>query len=139
MTTASNPPSFRAPTTENPVAHWVPNAPKGARTVLSRISKEGANVPLFLGQTLVNALRDLGYNDTTSAICEHVDNAVQWNATEVRVHFHESGRRGSARRIDVLVYDHGVGMATNVLRAVTAFGGSMCYDNRSGLLYRPTH
>lgn len=133
MNTPTSTPRFRAPPTENPVAHWGPNAPKGARAVLGRIVKEGANVPLFLGQTLVNALRDLGYNDTTSAICEHVDNAVQWNATEIRVYFHETGRRGSERRIDVLVYDNGVGMAPNVLRAVTAFGGSMCYDNRSGI------
>lgn len=111
---------------------WGPDAPRGARAVLARIIKEGANVPLFLGQTLVNALRDLGYNDTTSAICEHVDNAVQWGAQEIRVYFNETGKRGG-KNIDVLVLDNGVGMAPNVLRAATAFGGSMCYDNRAGI------
>jgi hypothetical protein len=113
-----------------PESQWGPKAPKGARTVFSRIIKEGANVPLFLGQTVVNALRDLGYNNTTSAICEHVDNSFQWGGKEVRVYFHEKGRKDS-RKIDVLVLDDGVGMSPNVLRAVTAFGGSLCYDNRT--------
>jgi hypothetical protein len=112
-----------------PETYWGAAAPKGARAVFSRIIKEGANVPLFLGQTMISALRDLGYNHTTSAICEHVDNAFQWGAQQVRVYFHEKGKKG-ARRIDVLVMDDGVGMSPNVLRAVTAFGGSLCYDNR---------
>jgi Histidine kinase-, DNA gyrase B-, and HSP90-like ATPase len=112
--------------------HWGSGTPRGAKAVFSRIIKEGANVPLFLGQTLVNALRDLGYNDTTSAICEFVDNSVQWGAKTVRVYFNESGRRGQ-KRLDVLVLDNGSGMAPNVLRAATAFGGSMCFDNRNGI------
>lgn len=111
---------------------WGPDAPRGARTVLNRIIKEGANVPLFLGQTLINSLRDLGYNDTTSAVCEHVDNAIQWGATEVRVYFNQTGKRGEYV-IDVLVYDNGKGMAANVLRAAMAFGGSMCFNNREGI------
>jgi hypothetical protein len=125
--------TFEAPTAEQPTAYLGEGAPRGVRTVLNRIVKEGANVPLFLGQTLINALRDLGYNDTTSAICEHVDNAFQWGATEVRVYFNEVGKRGQDKRIDVLVYDNGRGMAPNVLKTVTAFGGSMCFDNRAGI------
>lgn len=117
------------PSTATLDTQWGPGAPKGARAVSSRIIKEGANVPLFLGQTMISALRDLGYNHTTSAICEHVDNSFQWGAQEVRVYFHEKGKKG-ARKIDVLIIDDGVGMSPNVLRAVTAFGGSLCYDNR---------
>jgi hypothetical protein len=49
---------------------WGDDAPRGGRTVLQRILKDGAAVPLFLGQTLVNSLRDMGYNSTTSALCE---------------------------------------------------------------------
>jgi hypothetical protein len=80
-----------------PETQWGADAPKGARAVFSRIMKEGGNVPLFLGQTMINALRDLGYNHTTSAICEHVDNSFQWGAKEVRVYFYERGRRAHAR------------------------------------------
>jgi histidine kinase/DNA gyrase B/HSP90-like ATPase len=111
---------------------WGPGTPRGAKAVFTRIIKEGATVPLFIGQTLVNALRDLGYNDTTSAVCEFVDNSVQWGAEEVRVYFKESGKKGE-KRIDVLVSDDGVGMAPHVLRAATTFGGSMCFDNREGI------
>jgi hypothetical protein len=109
---------------------WGADAPKGARTVFSRIIKEGANVPLFLGQTMINALRDLGYNHTTSAVCVHVDNSFQWGVQDVRLYFHDEKGRKKDRKIDVLIFDNGVGMSPNVVRAVTAFGGSFCYDNR---------
>jgi hypothetical protein len=121
--------SVNTPTAAASETNWGAAAPKGARAVFSRIIKEGASVPLFLGQTMISALRDLGYNHTTSAICEHVDNSFQWGGQEVRVYFHEKGKKG-ARKIDVLVLDDGSGMSPNVLRAVTAFGGSLCYDNR---------
>lgn len=112
--------------------HWGADAPRGGRTVLNRILKDGAKVPLFLGQTLVSSLRDLGYNSTTSALCEHVDNAIQWGATEVRVYFHQTGHRGDFK-IATLVYDNGSGMAPHVLKVATAFGGSMVYENRQGI------
>lgn len=112
--------------------HWGTSAPKGGRAVLNRILKDGAKVPLFLGQTLVSSLRDLGYNSTTSALCEHVDNAIQWGATEVRVYFHQTGHRGDFK-IATLVYDNGLGMAPHVLKVATAFGGSLVYENREGI------
>ena len=52
----------------------------------------------------------MGYNSTTSALCEHVDNAIQWGATEVRVYFRQTGKKG-AYETDVLVLDNGSGMA----------------------------
>jgi hypothetical protein len=74
----------------------------------------------------------LGYNNTTSALCEHVDNALQWGATEIRVYFHQTGKRGEFKTA-VLVYDNGKGMAPHVLKVATAFGGSMVYENRQGI------
>ena len=56
---------------------WGASAPKGGKAVVNRALKDRSTVPLFLGQTLINSLRDLGYNSTTSAVCEHVDNAVE--------------------------------------------------------------
>jgi hypothetical protein len=111
---------------------WGSAAPRGGKTVVTRALKDGATVPLFLGQTLIRSLRDLGYNSTTSALCEHVDNALQWGATEVRVFFRQSGKQPE-QRIDVLVYDNGKGMAPHVLKVAMAFGGSMVYDNRAGI------
>lgn len=111
---------------------WGTSAPRGGKTVVSRALKDGARVPLFLGQTLIQSLRDLGYNSTTSALCEHVDNALQWGATEVRVYFRQVGKQPN-QRIDALVYDNGKGMAPHVLKVAMAFGGSLVYDNRSGI------
>jgi hypothetical protein len=111
---------------------WGEEAPRGGKAVLNRIIKEKATVPLFFGQTLISSLRDVGYNSTTSALCEHVDNAIQWGATEVRVYFRQTGKKG-AYETDVLVLDNGGGMAPNILRFATSFGGSMVYDNRSGI------
>ncbi len=130
-TIQANSPEETTSTNETPF-NWGDKMPRGGKAVFTRIIKEGANVPLFIGQTLVNALRDLGYNDTTSAICEFVDNSIQWGAKEVRVYFNESGKKHQ-KRIDVLVLDNGQGMAPNVLRAATAFGGSMSFENRNGI------
>jgi hypothetical protein len=121
----AQPPADQAP-------DWGVNAPRGGKTVVTRALKDGAKVPLFLGQTLIRSLRDLGYNNTTSALCEHVDNALQWGATEVRVYFRQSGKQPN-QRIDALVFDNGKGMAPHVLKVAMAFGGSMVFDNRAGI------
>ena len=85
----------QADTFETFTPNWAPDAPRGGRAVLTRILKELATVPLFLAQTFVQSLRDVGYNTTTSALEEHVDNAIEAGATEVRVFFHQTGRRGN--------------------------------------------
>ena len=112
--------------------NWAPDAPRGGRAVLTRILKELATVPLFLAQTFVQSLRDVGYNTTTSALEEHVDNAIEACATEIRVFFHQTGGRGNFET-GIMVYDNGRGMAPNVLKVATAFGGSLSYGNRSGI------
>ena len=117
---------------DDPTPQWGRKAPRGAKAVLNRIVKDGANVPLFVGQTLVNSLRDTGYNSTTSAVCEHVDNAIEAGAREVRVFFAEAGPRGR-KSYHVAVLDDGRGMPPNVLKVACAFGGSMRFDNRRGI------
>ena len=111
---------------------WGANAPKGGKAVLNRVLKDGNKVPLFLGQTFIQSLRDVGYNNTTAAVCEHVDNGIQAGASEIRVFFHQSSRRGNPE-IDVVVYDNGKGMPPHVLQVAMSFGGSMYYENRSGI------
>src|SRR5215472_5158655 len=82
--------------------NWASDAPRGGRAVLNRILKEAATVPLFFAQTLVQSLRDVGYNTTTSALCEHVDNAIEASATTVRVYVRQTGKRG-AHEADIMV------------------------------------
>src|SRR5260370_27335552 len=76
---------------ESSVISWGPEAPRGGKAVMNRILKEGATVPLFFAQTLIESLRDVGYNHTTSALCEHVDNAIRAGATEIRLFFRQAG------------------------------------------------
>jgi hypothetical protein len=119
-------------TTDGLVPNWGADAPRGGKAVMNRILKEKATVPLFFAQTLVQSLRDVGYDHTTSALCEHVDNAIQAGAKEVRVFFRQTGKKGDYQ-IDAAVYDSGHGMAPPVLKVATAFGGSMNYGNRAGI------
>ena len=112
--------------------NWSPDAPRGGRTVLNRILKENAAVPLFFAQTLISSLRDVGYDHTTSALCEHVDNSIEAGATKVRIYYRQVGKKGDYQ-IDAAVYDNGSGMDPNVLKVATSFGGSMNYNNRGGI------
>jgi hypothetical protein len=118
--------------TNETVLGWSTNSPRGGKAVMTRVLKDGASVPLFFAQTLISSLRDVGYNTTTSAICEHVDNGIQAGASEIRVYFRQTGKTGEAT-IDVAVYDDGRGMAPNVLKVATSFGGSMNFNNRAGI------
>ena len=111
---------------------WGPDAPRGGKAVMGRILKENATVPLFFGQTMIQSLRDVGYNHTTSALCEHVDNALQADATEIRVYLRQGGKRGDYQ-IDAAVYDNGSGMTPTVLKVATSFGGSTTFGNRKGI------
>ena len=115
-----------------PILDWGEDSPRGGRAVMNRILKENATVPLFFGQTMILSLRDVGYNHTTSALCEHVDNAIQAGATEVRVFFCQRGKRGEYE-IDIAVYDNGKGMSPTVLKVATSFGGSTTFGNRHGI------
>ena len=82
-----------APAANDFAPQWGQDAPRGGKAVVNRALKDGSTVPLFLGQTLIHSLRDLGYNSTTSAVCEHVDNALEAKATEIRVYFRQSGKQ----------------------------------------------
>jgi hypothetical protein len=124
--------SEQAESFETFTPNWAADAPRGGRAVLTRILKESATVPLFFAQTFVQSLRDVGYNTTTSALEEHVDNAIEAGATEIRVFFRQKGARGNFET-DIMVYDNGRAMAPNVLKVATSFGGSLSYGNRSGI------
>jgi len=61
-----------------------------------------------------------------------VDNAIQWGASEIRIYFNQRGKKGEGE-VDVLIVDNGRGMPPNVLKVSMSFGGSMVYDDRSGI------
>ena len=96
---------------------------------MNRILKENATVPLFFAQTLIASLRDVGYNSTTSALCEHVDNAIETGAREIRIYFRQRGVNGRYD-IDAAVYDGGRGMSPNG-------SGGNCMGMAMMILQRP--
>jgi hypothetical protein len=118
------------PAATDPLALWGDTAPRGGRAVLNRMLKGDGKVPLFIGQTLIKSLRDQGYNSTTSALCEFVDNSLQWGATEVRVYIAQAKRDKSIR---IVVVDNGRGMSQTGQRVAMSFGGSMAYEARAGI------
>lgn len=69
-------------------------------------------MPMFFGQTLIRSLRDQGYSSTTSAPWEIIDNSIQWEATNVRVFFRQSGGKGDYT-IGIAVLDDGKKMSPN--------------------------
>jgi hypothetical protein len=76
---------------------WGEDSPKGGRTVMHRALRDDANVPLFLAQTLIQSLRDVGYDSTTSAACEHIDNAISAGAKNIRVYIRQTGKGTTTR------------------------------------------
>lgn len=106
--------------------------PSNGAVTINKLLNSGAAVPLFIPQTFISTLRDVGYNSTTSALCEHVDNAVQAEATEIRIYFNQSGKHGSYE-MDTLILDNGKGMEPAVLQLSMSFGGSMSYNDRNGI------
>jgi hypothetical protein len=111
---------------------WGEESPKGGRTVMHRALREDATVPLFLAQTFIQSLRDVGYDSTISALCEHVDNSIGAGAKNIRAYIRQTGRQPQ-QRIDIAVQDDGSGMTPQVLKVATSFGGSTNYNNRSGI------
>jgi signal transduction histidine kinase len=116
--------------------NWSSDAPRGGKAVMNRMIKEKSTVPLFFAQTLIQSLRDVGYNHTTSALCEHVDNGIQACASEIRIFFRQAAKKEGGA-IDVAVYDNGAGMSPAVLKAATSFGGSLNFGNRRLILTCP--
>lgn len=56
--TAANEPVADETATEG--LNWADDPPRGGKVVMNRVLKDGAKVPLFFGQTLINSLRDVG-------------------------------------------------------------------------------
>ena len=79
----------------------------------------------------IQATRDSGYKDTSSAVAELVDNSLQAGATEISVLFTAEDRLKYP--IGLKVIDNGCGMDSWTLRTSLRFGGSTRFNDREGL------
>lgn len=76
--------------------------------------------------------RDSGYKNTSSAIAELIDNALQAEASRIRISIEASdAMSGTDTRIQIA--DNGRGMDRPTLIQAMRFGGSGRYNDRSGL------
>ena len=80
----------------------------------------------------IQATRDSGYKSTSSAVAELVDNAIQADATRIRITVCHAtdGERGA---VELLVQDNGTGMDPFTLRTALRFGGTTRFNQRTGL------
>ena len=80
----------------------------------------------------IQATRDSGYKSTSSAVAELVDNAIQADATRIRITVcHATG--GETGAVELLVEDNGTGMDPFTLRTALRFGGTTRFNDRTGL------
>jgi hypothetical protein len=80
----------------------------------------------------IQATRDSGYKSTPSAVAELVDNAIQAEATRIRIAVRQA-TEGEDGAIEVVVQDNGTGMDPFTLRTALRFGGSTRFNDRTGL------
>jgi len=79
----------------------------------------------------IQATRDSGYRDTTSAVAELIDNSLQAGATEISIIL--EAHSNEKYPITLAVVDNGSGMDARTLRTSLRFGGTTRFNDRGGL------
>ena len=86
-------------------------------------------------ETVIESLRDNGYNNTAYALAELIDNSLQATASRVEVGFIEE--QLSARRnytvSEISLWDNGIGMTPETLRIAMQFGGGTHRKDTKGM------
>lgn len=78
-------------------------------------------------ERFIEATRDAGYKNITSALAELIDNAFEANAKNVAIDISKDSRSGS---VTVFTTDDGCGMKPSVLQIALQFGGSTRFNSR---------
>jgi hypothetical protein len=76
----------------------------------------------------IEATRDSGYKNITSALAELVDNAFEAKAKIVRINIEKS----NSGEITIFTSDDGIGMTPRILQTALQFGGSSRFNSRFG-------
>ena len=92
----------------------------------------GNQFPIVVVDRFIQATRDSGYKSTSSAVAELVDNAIQADATRIRITVCQA-TDSETGTIELLVQDNGTGMDPFTLRTALRFGGTSRFNDRTGL------
>jgi hypothetical protein len=104
---------------------------KKQREYTHRMSENGFDFSLVVGDAFVRGIRDIGYKHTGTALYELIDNAIQAEAEKVHVVFGFEG--DSEKKPDRLaVIDDGHGMDDLMIRLGVLWGGTHREDDRTG-------
>lgn len=97
--------------------------------------KNVVNNRFLSAETVIESLRDNGYNSTASALAELIDNSLQANSTRVEVGFIENKMNGkNAYNVnEISLWDNGKGMSPETLSLAMQFGGSKNRNDPNGM------
>jgi hypothetical protein len=86
-------------------------------------------------ETVIESLRDNGYNNTAYALAELIDNSLQATATRVEVGFIEEQQQARKNYTvsEISLWDNGVGMDIETLRVAMQFGGGTHRKDTGGM------
>ncbi|MHA2938008.1 ATP-binding protein [Vibrio sp. RC27] len=86
-------------------------------------------------ETVIESLRDNGYNNTAYALAELIDNSLQATATRVEVGFIEEqlAARKNYTVSEISLWDNGIGMDSETLRVAMQFGGGTHRKDTGGM------
>jgi len=94
--------------------------------------KSKRTYPIVALNRFIEATRDSGYKNTTSAVAELIDNSLEAGASLINISITEFNAEGK-RELKLSVSDNGCGMTPCVLRLALQFGGSTRFNSREGV------
>lgn len=86
-------------------------------------------------ETVIESLRDNGYNNTAYALAELIDNSLQATASRVEVGFIEEQKKDRKNYTvsEISLWDNGKGMDIDTLRIAMQFGGGTHRNDNGGM------
>lgn len=106
-----------------------PEGLRAQREYIKGLEDHGFTWDLLVGDAFIRGMRDIGYKNTSFAMAELIDNAIQAGAKKVDIVF---GFDGGVKPTKIAVIDNGHGMEPKMVRAALIWGAGTRADNRDG-------
>jgi hypothetical protein len=94
---------------------------------------KGGSLGLVFADAFLRGMRDIGYKDTSWALCEEVDNSIQAGASVIALRFgYAKGNKTEVKPDMIAVIDNGVGMIPQMIGYAVRWGGTDREGDRKG-------